>query len=218
MDSRNYLTNIPESAIQHGICKTLMVRRLVIDLKHIFTEIFVRKTIDIEAELNYVNMSLFQYMETMTNRNRHVHKISRSYVQPLDEIVKRRESFFPMLELYKGLDVIVVLDFDGLITDRNFHDLYKLILERHPKTVICTANPTVNFDWFEKNNLPRPSVIYARKGAKSKLNTLIDLSKKHDITMFIDNEPKYLEKAWLFGIYTYHWCNREIKHFTRNTK
>ena len=38
-----YLTDIPQDVEKYGFCKTLAVRREVIHIKHIFTEVFVRK-------------------------------------------------------------------------------------------------------------------------------------------------------------------------------
>lgn len=68
------LTNIPQDVDNYGFCKTLVVRREVIHIKHIFTEVFVRKTIDIQKYLNKIDWNLFDYMEYMTNRLRRVHR------------------------------------------------------------------------------------------------------------------------------------------------
>ena len=50
-----YLTDIPQYVEKYGFCKTLAVRREVIHIKHIFTELFVRKTIDIQKFLNKID-------------------------------------------------------------------------------------------------------------------------------------------------------------------
>jgi len=111
-----YLTNIPELNVTLGFPKVLAVRREIIHIKHIFTEIFVRKSVDIEKLLSEVGWSLFRYMEFMTNRMRKIHHFSREYNQDLNTIVKHtRDRFFPTIDLYQGLKVAIVLDFDGVI-------------------------------------------------------------------------------------------------------
>lgn len=214
----NYLTNIPVSVNQYGFCKTLAVRREVIHIKHIFTEIFVRKTIDIEKYLNKLDISLFEYMEVMTNRIRNVHYFSRDYNHYCNRIVKSdRDKFFPTMELLEGLNKLIVLDFDGVTTENKFRELYELCCNRE-NVEICTANPTVSNEWFDKKGMTRPKNINAMKGKIKKIKRLIELHKKHDYIFYIDNEIEYLEYAWIFGMQTYHWDGIEIKYFSMKSK
>jgi hypothetical protein len=218
MSEGNYLTNIPKNANDYGFCKTLAVRREVIHIKHIFTEVFVRKTIDIEKYLNKLDISLFEYMEIMTNRIRNVHYFSRLYDNNCNDIVKKdRDRFFPTLELLKGLNNLIALDFDGVTTENKFKELYELCCDRE-NVQICTANPTVTNDWFDKRNMPRPVKINAMKGKVKKIKRLIELQKKYDYVFYVDNETEYLEYAWLFGLQTYHWNGTEIKYFSMKNK
>jgi hypothetical protein len=211
-----YLTDIPESAADYGLCKTLTVRREIIHIKHILTEIFVRKTINL-GYISNLGMDLYQYMEYMSNRIRHVHKFSRRYKAPINEIVKKdRDKFFPTIELYKGLNVCIVLDFDGVVTKGKFHYLYKLCCERS-KVHICSANPNVTEDWFVKRDLPLPYKIHSMKGKYKKIKRLLEIQKMHDYVFYVDNESIYLEYAWIFGLQTYIWTNK-IKYFTLKTK
>jgi len=212
-----YLTNIPQSISEYGLCKTLLVRREVIHIKHIFTEIFIRRKIDIEKYLNLLEMSLFDYMEYMTNRLRLVHHFSREYINKPDAIVKCRDRFFPNLKLYRGLNVVIALDFDGVVTEKSFKPLYELCLLRN-KTIICSANPTITEDWFTKREYSLPNKIYANKGKIKKIRQLIELNKKYDYVFYADNEKEYLEFAWLFGLQTYIYENNTIKYFTLKTK
>ena len=212
-----YLTNIPQSISEYGLCKTLLVRREVIHIKHIFTEIFIRRKIDIEKYLNLLEMSLFDYMEYMTNRLRLVHHFSREYINKPDAIVKCRDRFFPNLKLYRGLNVVIALDFDGVVTEKSFKPLYELCLLRN-KTIICSANPTITEDWFTKREYSLPNKIYANKGKIKKIRQLIELNKKYDYVFYVDNEKEYLEFAWLFGLQTYIYENNTIKYFTLKTK
>jgi hypothetical protein len=212
MDS--YLTNIPQEIEVYGFCKTLVVRREVIHIKHIFTEIFVRKTIDIQKYLDKINWSLFDYMEYMTNRLRKIHHFNRDYINNINEIVKSdRDRFFPTLELYKGLNCIIILDFDGVVTEKSFTELYKLCIERC-RTEICSANPEIKDSWFDIRNLKLPNKINSCKGKLKKLSKLIELNQQHDYVFYIDNEKEYLEFAWLFGIQTYIYENKKIKYFS----
>lgn len=215
----SYLTNIPSSANNFGVSKVLAVRSEIIHIKHILTEIFVRRSIDIEKYLNPLKLSLFDYMEFMTNRMRFVHKFSRLYtIHNPDDIVKsERKRFFPTIELLNGLDVAIVLDFDGVTTDKSFGKLYEKCINT-ANVHICSANPTITEDWFDKRGLTKPFKIHSMKGKVKKIRRLIELQKKYDYLFFVDNETKYLEFAWLFGLQTYHWDGRNIKYFSMNTK
>lgn len=215
----SYLTNIPSSANNFGVSKVLAVRSEIIHIKHILTEIFVRRSIDIEKYLETLKLSLFDYMEIMTNRMRLVHKFSRSYtVHCPDDIVKNeRNKFFPTIKLLNGLDVAIVLDFDGVTTDKSFGKLYEKCIDT-ANVHICSANPTITEDWFDKRGLTKPFKIHSMKGKVKKIKRLIELQKKHDYLFFVDNETKYLEYAWLFGLQTFHWDGRNIKYFSMNTK
>lgn len=218
MNENSYLTNMPDFLSEYGICKVLAVRREIIHIKHIFTELFVRKTIDLQQYLGYLDMSLFEYMEIMTNRIRNVHHFSRNYTNSCNDIVKYdRDRFFPVIELLKGLDVVVVLDFDGVVTSKSFNNLYNFCIERS-RVEICSANPTISEEYFKKNNLPLPAKINAMKGKLKKIKKLIEIQKKHDYVFYVDNETEYLDFAWIFGLQTFHWINNKILYYSLKSK
>lgn len=213
-----YLTDMPDNAKEFGLCKTLAVRHEVIHLKHILTEIFVRKTIDIEKYLNPLNMSLFEYMEIMTNRLRKVHNFSRKYIKDCNDIVKKdRDKFFPTLKLLDGFSKKIILDFDGVTTSTKFSHLYELCCSRE-NVEICSANPTITNAWFDRKEMTQPQHIHSMKGKIRKIKRLIRLQRESDYLFFIDDEIEYLEYAWLFGIQTYLWDGVEIKHHSMKTK
>lgn len=217
-----YLTDIPQLETSLGFPKVLAVRREIIHIKHIFTEIFVRKTIDIEKLLSQVGWSLFRYMEFMTNRIRKVHHFNRDYNQELNTIVKHsRDKFFPTIDLYQGLKIAIVLDFDGVITKNSFVDLYKLCFYReYVDTIVCSGNPTITKEWFETRPVvyPVPDKIYACKGKIAKMKKLAEISTKYDYVFYVDNETMYLDWAWILGIQTYHYTNNQIKYYSLKTK
>lgn len=216
--AKYYLTNIPQCVEKYGFCKTLLVRREVIHIKHIFTEVFVRKTVDIQKYLDKIKWSLFDYLEYMTNRLRKVHHFSREYISDINEIVKSdRNRFFSTIELYRGLDCVIALDFDGLVTETPFNELYKRCIETC-RTEICSANPEIKKEWFDNKNLPLPNKINTCKGELKKINKLIDLNQKNDYVFYIDNEKEYLEFAWLFGIQTYIYEKNKIKCFSLKSR
>jgi hypothetical protein len=218
MIENNYLTNIPGEFSQYGLCKTLAVRREIIHIKHILTEIFVRKTIDIDKHLSKIDMSLFEYMEYMTNRMRKVHYFSRSYINDCNSIVKNdRDRFFPTMRLLDGFNKLIVLDFDGVVTEGKFKNLYELCCRRE-RVQICSANPTINEEWFIKKGMILPNRINSMKGKVRKIKRLIEIQKKNDYVFYVDNELEYLEFAWIFGIQTYHWNGNEIKYFSMKSK
>jgi hypothetical protein len=213
-----YLTDIPATVADYGLCKTLAVRREVIHLKHIQTEIFIRKSFDINKHLEMLDLSLFDYMEYMTNRMRHIHHFDREYKPNPNDIVKADKTrFFPMIEHLEGLNRVIVLDFDGVVTCSKFQKLYELCKERC-KTVICSANPTITKEWFEKRNLSLPDQIYSMKGKNKKIRKLMDIQERYDYVFYIDNETEYLDYAWMFGIQTFHWDGKEIKYYSKKTK
>jgi len=218
-----YLTNIPELNTTLGFPKVLAVRREIIHIKHIFTEIFVRKSVNIEKLLSEVGWSLFRYMEFMTNRIRRVHHFSREYNQDLNTVVKHnRDKFFPTIDLYQGLKVAIVLDFDGVITKNSFEELYQLCTKRSRSNqleiIVCTANPTIDDWWFINRQYTLPDKIYANKGKIAKMKRLAQISTKYDYVFYVDNETMYLDWAWILGIQTYHYINNQIKYYTLKTK
>jgi len=214
----NYLTNMPNNISEYGLCKTLLVHRAVIHIKHIMTEVFNRKTVEINKYLEYLGYDIIKYVEYLTNLMRKVHHFDRAYRYDLDTIVKTdSQNLFDMINMHSGIKSTLILDFDGVCTSHNFHKLYELLHDKI-KIEICTANPTVTNEYFEKNNLRLPKEIHAMKGKLQKIKRLIEIRKKYDVVFYIDNETEYLEYAWLFGIYTYHYRDNKIKLFTLNTK
>lgn len=216
MNENDYLTNMPQELETWGFCKVLMVRHELIHLKHILTEAFVRKTgLDFLKELDW---SVEMYMFYIVNRFRHIMKISRQYSNDINEIVKaKRNHFFPTLELYNGLNNVIVLDFDGVVSKNSFAKLYELCIERG-KVEICTANPTVTEERFTKKGLSLPNKINARKGKLQKLKCLVELSRKYDFVFYIDDEERYLKVAWMLGIKTFIYKDNKIKHYSLNSK
>lgn len=218
MNELNYLTNMPQSMEEFGMCKTPLVRREMVHLKHIFTEIFVRRSIDLKSIISQIDMSTEEYMEYMTNRMRSIFHFSRRYSHEINDIVKLQDhKFFDTVSLYKGLSTQVLLDFDGVTSKKSFWPLYELCTERF-ETSICSANPGIKPEWFKDKGLTLPHRIHSCKGKINKFKRLIELNKYKDMTFFLDNEEKYLIFAWIFGIKTYIFQNNKIKLFTLNTK
>ena len=220
MLEHNYLVNMPQSAQEYGFSKVLLVRREFIHIKHIFTEVFTRKSIDAEKELSKIGWTIMDWMEFMTHRMRHISKFNRTYeVSDINKINGvGRNHFFPFYDLVKPLNSVIVLDFDGVCTKKSFWQLYQLCKQRANKLHICSANPTVNKEWFVKNGLDQPNRIFACKGKQKKINQLIRLQEIYDFVFFIDNEKEYLDYAWLFGIQTFIYQNGKIVYYTRKTK
>ena len=150
---------------------------------------------------------------------RKIHHFTRLYTNNINDIVKsERSSFFKLIDLLKGNNNTIILDFDGVCTNTFFkNNLYKLCIERC-RVIICTANPNVTNDWFIKNNLTIPYKIHSCKGKKAKIKRLIELNKKYDYCFYIDNEQEYLEYAWIFGLKTFIYKNNKIIHFTMKTQ
>lgn len=214
----NYLKDIPQEVDQYGFSKVLLVRNEVINFKHILTEIFVRKTVNIDKYLNEIEYTINDYIEFMTNRLRKIHNFDRQYNDVIDDIIRLdRSKFFPIVELYKPLKNTIVLDFDGVVTKNSFENLYNLCIDRE-KTIICSANPTIKPEYFDRRNLPQPKEIHSCKGKIAKMKRLIEIIKSHDNVFYVDDEDKYLEFAWLFGIKTYKYINNKIIGFSLNSK
>lgn len=197
----------------------MLVRREIIHIKHIFTELFQRRTIpNYQLIFDSIGIDLFGYMKIMTRVIRKIHLFDRSYRQDINRITKEdKNSFFKQVELYKGLNNIIALDFDGTITSKKFYELYKLCCQRC-KVFVVTANPTVEEGWFLKHDLPSPDRIYACKGKVRKIRKLIALQEKFDQVFYVDNEKSYLEVAWMFGIKTFKYERGKIKYYTLKTK
>lgn len=221
ISEHNYLKDIPNSTQEYGFSKVLLVRSELIHLKHIFTELFCRKTVPLESMLDKLEMTVVDYMEFMTHRFRRITKFSRQFeVDDINNINKiRRNNFFSFLQLVSKLNTATVLDFDGVITKRYFQGcLYPLCFERSNKLIVCSANPLVNGGWFYENNLHLPNRIYPRKGKIKKIRQLMQICQQYDFTFFVDNESEYLDYAWIFGIQTFIYQNGKIVYYTRKTK
>lgn len=212
----NYLENIPELTEDYGFCKVLTIRREMIHLKHIMTDCFVNGRIDIQSELKEIDYDVMKYMFFMTNKIRKLFKMSREYRQPVNDIIQcsLRHKLFDFLKLYDGLRKAVVLDFDGVVTSKKFKPFYERLVAENKNVFICSANPSVNFEWFEKRGYPKPRKIFACKGKKKKLRQLVEIARKFNV-FYIDNEKMYLTTAYLFGINCYHYDGTRIKYFSR---
>lgn len=214
----SYLTDIPDDAAEWGAAKVLLVRKEVIHLKHIMTEVFVRKTIDLDKPLLTLGWSLFDYMTYLTNRMRRIHLVDRNWIEkPADVVQHENGSIMRDLAMVQGLRSQLVLDFDGVLTSAKFTELYLLLTER-ANVSVCSANPTVSEEWFLRKRLPAPSRIHAMRGKSKKLRRLAEVAKHKDFTFYVDNEPEYLDVAWLLGVRTYLYANGKIKNHSRCSK
>lgn len=217
MSDYPYLTDVPQEVSKYGFCKVLAVRREVIHVKHILTEVFIRRSIDIDDMLEKINYDMKKYMRFITQRLRDIHHFDRDFICDVDDLIKKdRRNFFPAIQLMNGMHNVIVLDFDGVVTENSFLQLYELCLSRC-KTVICSANPTITTDWFDKREMKHPDRIYSMKGKVKKINQLIELAKQYDNVFYVDNEKKYLDYAWLFGIKTFIYEKGVIKNYSLNS-
>jgi len=206
-----YLTNIPTNICnKYGLTKTLLTRRETIYFKHIMKNLFIYGN---EEELNEkLQMlqfkSLFQYIGFLTNKLRAIYKIPREYYfEDVDKIVKqRRESFFKMLELYRDLNPIIILDFDRTITNKRLHPLYNYIINDF-NVIINSANPQKDIieKYLDRYKLKRPNAIYANKGKQKKIVRLksIVTNNQNRIIFYIDDEEEYLDYGVLLTMYCY---------------
>lgn len=210
-----YLTGISEHQgilQEHGFCKTLLVRRLTIDWKHLFTEIFVRKTIEIDSLLKVLSVDLFTYISYMTNHLRRIYHLNRQYINNVENIVKEDDNrFFPILQIFGN--PVILLDFDGVVTSNQFRIFYERLVNEYT-VYIVTANPDVKKEWFIKQGLSVPNQIYANKGKEKKIRCLFQMIQKYPILVYIDNEKEYLNYAFKMCIKTYHWEHNKIKHYS----
>lgn len=213
-----YLTNIPQDNEQWGLCKVLMVRKESIHEKHIRKEVFCNKSIDIHNILSYLQKDLFWYMEYLTHKLRQIYHMPRTYKNDINKIIEDNLTrFFPAIELRKGMNNVIALDFDGVVTENSFKDLYNKCLELVP-VYIVTANPTVTNEWFIKRGYTIPHKIFACKGKKAKINTLLSINQRVENLFYVDNETMYLDIAWVFNIKTYHYTNHKIVKYSLKTK
>lgn len=215
----NYLQNMPQELSKYGLCKTLYTRWETIRIKHVLTDVFVKKKIDInDFYLMLLNLDLDfpDYISFLINQLRKLYKITRKFDCDINSINKNI-SLFSNLDAYKSLNNVIVLDFDGVITKRSFKFLYDILYGKC-KIIVCTANPVVTNDWFINHDFKVPFKIEACKGKKAKIKRLIEIKKRYDNVFYVDNEEIYLKYAYIFFIKTFHYCNGKIKPYTLNTK
>jgi len=225
IDQEKYLTDIDkkldhDTLVKHGLHKTLLVRRESIHWKHVFTEVFIRKTVDIGI-LKAMRIDLLRYVEIMTNRLRSIYKINREYhyENDTDDIINTtKKTFFTYLDLFKNCkDARLILDFDGVITNKHIQSIWNILFDKM-NIIVCSANPTVSKEWFINRNIKVPT-IYANKGMNKKLIKLRQLAERYPILIYVDDESKYLTPAWLLGIHTFTIKKSgEIKNYSLNSK
>jgi len=219
-----YLTDLPTDLLcEYGLQKTLFTRRDTIYMKHIFKNIFeYGDEYDLDKKLKVLQFpSLFKYMNFITHKLRGIYKYERFFeVENADDIVKEdRGSFCKVLELYKPLHPIVILDFDRTITNRKFHSLYKWLLEYKFKVIINSANPNTEEinRYMVKHDLDLPYRIYSNKGKQKKITKLKSIATSHSKNpiFYIDDEIEYLDYGVLLCMYCYNYRkDGKIKSYT----
>lgn len=212
MQHTNYLMNMSTEMLnEHGLSKTLLTRRETIYLKHILKNLFVYGSEEsLNNQLKMMQFkSLFKYMEYITNRIRGIYKLPRSFmVDDVNEFVRRRRNeFIKILDTYKQLNPLIILDFDNTITNPKFHSLYHYLMENDFKVIINSANPNeeVLRNYLIKHNLKFPKLIYGNKGKQKKIVKLKDivLRDTDKIIFYIDDEQEYLDYGCMLGMYCY---------------
>ena len=141
MKKDRYLQDIPNELTDVGMQKVLLVRREMIHLKHIRKEIFINRTINIESILDSLGLSLFEYTQFMSNRERQIFKISRDYqLDDINKVVKLQETYGAISRLYSSLKEVIYFTTDILDTHNNSY-LYKdsTILEFDIKKILSAT-------------------------------------------------------------------------------
>lgn len=212
----NYLTDFPDGLEKYGFDKILLVRWESIHIKHILTEVLVRRTVNVDY-IQYMFGSVEAYAEYITNRLRTVFKLSRKTTHKAKDILSlRKDNLFDLIELYRGVKCRVLVDFDGTITTKKFQAFLPYLAKKTHYEVL-TANPMVTQDWFVKKGLPLPAKIWSMKGKKKKVTMLKELCQRSDMCLFIDNEPEYLNYGWLLGAKTFLW-KKDARWYSLNSK
>lgn len=154
---------------------------------------------------------MFQYFGYVTNKLRAIYKLPRDFkVDNANKLVKhKRDNLVKMLEFYKDLDPIVILDFDKTITNTKFHTLYKYLTDEKYRVIINSANPIQDVieAYLKKHNLVKPKQIFANKGEQRKIIRLKDIAQKNlgKIIFYIDDEPEYLDYGCILFMYCYEY-------------
>lgn len=216
----NYLVNLPTDIINdYGLSKTLLTRRETIYLKHILKNIFIYGSEqELEEKLQMLQFkSLFQYFGFITNKLRAIYKLPRNYkIDDANKLVKpRRNNFLRMLEIYKDLKPIIIVDFDKTITNKKFHSLYSYLANDY-QVIINSANPMQDVieKYLETHDLSIPKYIFANKGKKKKIVKLKDIAYNNldKIIFYIDDEPEYLDYGCLISMYCYEYTKEGKIH------
>lgn len=219
-----YLTNIPAEASEYGLDKVLAVRSESIHLKHIFTEIFDRKTIDLGAMLSVIGINVYDYMNTMTNRFRKIYHFSRDYqVSNYTFLTKDfSNNVFEQLDIYRGLNNVLVVNFEGVVDDYNFQQMFwSSLFANATKVIVITKNRKLDEQYFIDKQLKIPEILY-RKEEEQKIRSLISMATEYDNLFFIDTNKEYLDYAWIYGWKTYQFVpekkkEKKIHHYTLKT-
>lgn len=219
MNENQYLTDMPRDLVTYGICKTLMVRRETIYLKHILKNIFIYNFEHRQEILDNLNFSdPFVYFEFLTNKLRMIYKLSRHFEYDPNIIVKLdRNSIVPICELYQQLNPLFIVDFDKTLTKKQFHKWYS-VLCRSGQVVVNSANPDEEriSNYINKHDLPRPKKICANPGVKKKITRLKNLCFNNMTRpqFCFDDEAYFLDHAIFLGMYAYQIRNGKLHSYT----
>jgi hypothetical protein len=175
-----YLQNIPNDP-SWGICKVLLVRREMIHLKHIKKEIFIRRNVNIHKILELLGISLFEYIQYISNRENIIFKFNRDYVlDDINSIVKLNNTFGNYLKLYKTLDKVVIYS-DKYYSIFNYLNIVPTIISNVRDLAEMSQKDNISIFISEDKELLEIGWVFGVKTFEHFKDKIIHFSLKSDL-------------------------------------
>jgi len=219
-----YLKNLTNDIINNnGLCKLLFMRNELIHIKHCLKRFFIKdshakfiKKEQMGFILKNLNLDYLDYIEYLAHTLRNILKYNRDIDLGNDAIKlisKLKFKTYRDFYIFKVLNPIVIFDFDGVLTNKNFIKFAKQLVELYgaQNIKILTANRGLlnNIKDLTFNRLGvilKNDNIHVCSGKKAKIRqikNIATMNKNKRPIIYFDNEECYLEYGCFMFMHTF---------------
>lgn len=176
----NYLQNIPNDP-SWGLCKVLLVRREMIHLKHIKKEIFIRRSVNIHKILETVGISLFEYIQYISNRENIIFKFNRDYcLDDVNSVTKLSNTFGSYKLLYKSLENVIIYS-DKYYKIFNYLEIIPTIITNIRDLAEMSQKDNISIFISEDKELLNIAWVFGVKTFRHNKDSILHYSLKSDL-------------------------------------
>jgi hypothetical protein len=164
-----------------GICKVLLVRREMIHLKHIKKEIFIRRSINIHKILEVIGISLFEYIQYISNRENIIFKFNRNYyLDDVNAVTKLNNTFGGYKNLYKTLENVKIYS-DKYYKVFNYLEVIPTIITNIRDLAEMSQKDNISIFISEDEELLNVAWVFGVKTFRHSKDSILHYSLKSDL-------------------------------------